>query len=202
MVVERDGSKSLELTTAADLSGSPAPEHAYLATADFNDFQSSVDPLGVATVRLYTIRDRVRKLLSTSGFLLLLPSLAAVLAASTTLLSVVMPAPADSTADRAHAVLLWAGQPLTNLNSTIQPTVIAQAHAGLDNRALRTEWCLQSIQGHQAPAAGVPSISCAPTATSWWRKNWTAVCGGGLSLLTALTVVWAAARRSRFQQSP
>lgn len=203
LVLESPDNAPMELRSVSIQQGSPAPGPAYLADSDLATFRAGLNPGDPVTIRAFRIRDRLRKLLSANGFLVLAPAVAAVLAAVATLLSALVPAPQPSAAARVDALLAWSAQPLADLGPSPDTAALVATQSELRRRIASAQWCVRKMQGHEQfeIPAPTPVISCANESASWWHTNWPAVTGGGLALLTAIAAAGAALRRSGFQQT-
>jgi hypothetical protein len=149
IVLERTGAKPLELRTRSTLTTRLEPDIPPVTLLSPGDFDTIKTGSGEVTARLYRpIRDRLRKLWSGAGVVLLLPALLAVVAAVLSILAVVMAAPADSTADRQQALLAWATQPLARIGAGAAPVTMAQADDEVRTRVIAAQWCELSMLGH------------------------------------------------------
>jgi hypothetical protein len=197
-----DGNQKAELITRAAASGIEA-QGTYLNAVDYAKFTNRDDP----TLRLYTGRDTWRKMASTAGLVLLLPTVGAVLAAAAGiffLLSSQGQPSASAAAATAQTVLAWAGQPAVQLDAVgLSAAQVAQVHEQLDTRSREAEWCLLAIEGRRTPALGIPGVTCTPTGVAWWRTTLTgSLIAGGIAVVSALVAIIALASRYSFQKSP
>jgi hypothetical protein len=199
-----DKTQKAELITcaAASASGIEA-QGTYLNAVDYAKFTNR-DNL---TLRLYTGCDTWRKIASTAGLVLLLPTVGAVLAAAAGiffLLSSQGQPSASAAAATAQTVLAWAGQPTVQLDSVgLSAARVAQVHEELDTRSREAEWCLLAIEGQRTPAVGIPGVTCTLTGVPWWRMTLTgSAIAGGIAVVSALVAIVALASRYSFQKSP
>lgn len=152
-------------------------------------------------VRRYRLLDRVRKLWSIDGLLVALPAVAGAVGAWATAWGVLMSQPADLNADRIQAVLSWAAEPLATLPARPDPIASAAAATEFENRSVRANACVQSLQGHYGPSPQIPQITCVPATKSWVQRHGglVAALASGAVALVGLVTMW---RRTRFQQTP
>jgi hypothetical protein len=175
--------ESLELTTRDKITGTPTEAGTYLNAVDLATFSDTTEP----RLRRYTWRDTCAKVRTAAGTALLLPALLGVLAGAASLfftLSTANQPPAATVGDSALAVTAWA------------------VHDD-PNRARLAEYCLLSIEGHQAPTAVVPGVNCAPPATPLWRSTLTgSIVSGVLAALTAVAALLTLPSHYRFGKKP
>jgi hypothetical protein len=99
-------------------------------------------------------------------------------------------------ADKAQTLFQWAVH---------QPSVAAAA-TGSDVQARVDEagWCLQTIEGHQAPPVNIPGVSCKQaTGTEWWQSTLVgSLITGGFGFVAALVGLLSVQARFGFQKSP
>jgi hypothetical protein len=175
--------ETLELTTRHQIAGTPTAAGTYLNAADLHTFNNTADP----QLRLYTWHDTFAKVRTSGGVALLLPALLGVLAAAASLFFVLSTAnqpPATTAADRALVITAWATQDGAS-------------------RARIAENCLLGIEGHEAPPATIPGVSCTPPTTPWWRSTLTgAVVAGLLAIATALVAVFTLPSHYAFGKKP
>lgn len=175
--------ETLELTTRHQITGTPTEEGTYLNAVDLATFNNTADP----KIRLYTLNDTFAKVRTSAGIALLLPAVLGVLAAAASLFFVLSTAnqpPANTIGDRALTITAWAAQ-----------------HDA--NRARIAGSCLLSIEGHQAPPAAIPGVTCIPPATPWWRSPLTgSIMAGLLAVATALVAVFTLPSHYGFGKKP
>jgi hypothetical protein len=175
--------ETLELTTRHQITGKPNAKGTYLNDVDLATFSNIADP----QLRLYTWHDTFAKVCTSAGITLLLPALLGVLAAAASLFFVLAAAnqpPATTAADRALVITAWAAQ-----------------HGA--SRARIAENCLLGIEGHQAPPATIPGVSCTPPTTPWWRSTLTgAIVAGLLAIATTLVAVYTLPSHYAFGKKP
>jgi hypothetical protein len=175
----------------------------YLNAVDYAKFTNR-DNL---TLRLYTFSDTLGKIVSSAGLVVLLPAIGALLIAVVGiffLLSSQGQPSASAAVGTAPTVLAWAGQPAVQLDAAkVSDAQVAQVHQQLDTRSREAEWCLQAIEGQQAPAVAIPGVTCAPVSVPWWRRTLTgSLITGGIAVLTGLVGILALRSRYGFQKSP
>jgi hypothetical protein len=175
--------KRLELTTRRQIAGTPTEEGTFLNAVDLATINNTAEP----KILLYTWHDSFAKVRTSAGIALLLPAPLGVLAAAASLFFVLATAnqpPATTAADRALVITAWAAQ-----------------HGA--NRARIAENCLLGIEGHQAPPAAIPGVSCTPPTTPWWRSTLTgAIVAGLLAVATALVAVFTLPSHYAFGKKP
>ncbi|MDH6110107.1 hypothetical protein P3T36_005833 [Kitasatospora sp. MAP12-15] len=146
-------------------------------------------------------------MVSWDGLVTLAPPLLALLTAVATLIFVPLSqAPPTVIADKSQVLLAWTSEPVSQLDAA-EPNdfdpLIARIHQDLDRRAVQVGWCLQKIQGHQAPPATVPGITCASATVPWWRTpQFATLVTVGIALVTAMVSLLALRSRYGFQKRP
>jgi len=199
LVVTGPGSdKTLEVKTITP-TNSKLPEGTYVCGAD--QAALGVGTGSVVYARRFGCRDRLAKARSASGWLVLLPAVAGLIAASATGWAVLSPNPSPGVdPDRVQAALSWAAEPVRQINSQASPAEQQDAATDLQHRSDQVQLCVQSMRGALKPVTHLPPISCAPNAQSWLQRNFTAVSAVG-AVVSALCATGVAFRRTGFQQS-
>ena len=203
-VLESDSDKTqrAELLTRAAFGGMVTAEGTYLNAVDYAKFTRRDDP----TLRLYTIRDSLHKIVQKGGLVVLLLALGALITAVAGVFFVwsshAQPSP-SAVAGTAQTVLAWAGQPADQLDVGVSAAQITGVHQQLDARSREAEWCLLAIEGQRAPSAAIPGVTCAPGTVLWWRSTLTgSLITGGIAVFTALVGIVALRSKYGFQKSP
>jgi hypothetical protein len=183
VVLRTEAGETLELTTRNEIGKPPNQKGTYLNDADLATFNDTADP----KLRLYRWRDTWAKVRSGAGVVLLVPTLLGVLAAAASLFFVLSTAnqpPASTIGDRALAITAWSAQPGTD-------------------RTRAAENCLLSLEGHEAPAATIPGVTCTAPVIPWWRSTGIgAAVAGTLAVLIALVAVFTLPSHYGFGKKP
>jgi hypothetical protein len=196
------GSQHAEVKTSAVYNGTVSADGTYLNAVDYAKFTSRDKP----TLRLYTSRDSLHKMMQIPGLVLLLPALGATLTAIAGIFFVwssqAQPTP-SAVAGTAQTVLAWAGQPTDQFDAPVSAAQITAVHQQLDARSQEAEWCLLAIEGQHTPSVTIPGVTCAPVTVPWWRS---ALAGslitGAIAVCTALVGIVALRSKYGFQKSP
>ena len=117
------------------------------------------------TLRPYVWTDTAGKVFSGPGIvtMLLIAIALATPAATLVLLHFQQPGQdAAVVADMGQTLLQWTRQPVDELDLAQPPTSaqVSAARVELNRRVDEATNCLKSVQGHQAPAASIPGVSC------------------------------------------
>jgi hypothetical protein len=158
----------------------------YLQGSDLAELDSSVAP----EIKLYTYRDSLRKAASGSGLLLLVSSVAAILAAAIALI-LVLPSWSDTSAQQVQRVLMA----MHSTDEQSPPRLIEY------NESLATQ-CIDEIQGGAGVHSSEFGLSC-KSAESFGTKKLFAFIGGIVALLVAGVAMIGAIRKAYgFQRNP
>jgi hypothetical protein len=205
VLITTDGQR-LELLSRRDLKpgAQPNTEGTYINKVDLAKIAARHD----AKLRRYGFwKDTVPKLASGPGVVTLLLALAAfatpVAALVLLLLQPTEPTVA-TTADKAQAVLEWARQPADTLPNSPTADQMAGARHELDRRIQQASWCLQTLQGHQAPATpSIPGITCeSPQPALWQNPNAAPLVAAILAVITAVLGLVKLQGSFGFQKTP
>lgn len=207
LVMECSGKRLLELELIRSLAGAPTSGYVYLAESDRKILDAAISAAGTGIspqleIRVFTVRDRVRKLCSCNGLLASMTALAAVVAAVATLVSAALE-PHDSLPDREEALLVWLIEPLVDQGVSPDATTLEATQSVLLQRGVSAQSCVWQMRGNDEVKIlnPPPNINCAAEHEPQWRKIWSWLPRGAAILTAALAfvTVW---RRSGFQQAP
>jgi hypothetical protein len=199
-----DNTQRAELRTRAVYGdgGMPNADGTYLNAVDYARFTRRDDP----TLRLYTIRESLRKIKQRGGLVVLLTAFGALITAVAAIFflwsSHSQPTP-SALLGTAQTVLAWADQPVDQLDAGFSADQIMAVHQQLDTRSRQAQWCLLAIEGQKTPSVSIPGVTCAPVAVSWWRSTLTgSLITGVIAVFTALLGIVALRNKYGFQKSP
>lgn len=198
-----DNTQRAELVTRANLgAGAIEVDGTYLNADDFAKFTNRNDP----TLRLYTIRDSLRKVKQRGGLVILLTALGALITAVVAVFflwsSHAQPSP-SALVGTAQTVLAWVGQPADKLDVDVSSAQVVVVRQQLDTRSREAQWCLLATEGQKTPSVTIPGVTCAPATVPWWRSSFTgSLITGGIAVLTALIGIVALRSKYGFQRSP
>jgi len=206
----RDGDKvvlettkgSLELITRSTIGAEVTAPGTYLNETDEMALVDSRRP----TLRLYSLGDWWGKVRSRQGFLLLITTLAGLVAAGAGLYFALAGASATqaaTVADRGQTALEWAVSPVERLDAHSSGSEIAAARREVERRRADVARCLTSLGGGEAPPAAIPGVKCESSSPPWWKNKATAAWVTlGVGLLTALAAALGLKDRYGFGKSP
>jgi hypothetical protein len=161
-----------------------------------------------ATLRPYSWRDTLGKVLSGAGIVTLLLTATALATPVAALVLLHFQQPGQNVAavaDLAQTVLQWTRQPVDALDLAQPPTSaqVSAARVEVNRRSEEASGCFRTVQGHQAPTASIPGVSCSSPQTQWWQDPATApLVATALGLITAALGLAKLRTSFGFQKSP
>jgi hypothetical protein len=201
-VVLETADGSLELVTRSKINAEVTAAGTYLNETDETALVDRANP----TLRLYGLGDWWRKVRSRQGVLLLITTLAGLLAAGAGLylaLAGTSPTPAVTVADRGNTALEWAVAPVERLESHSSGRETTAARREVKRRRAAVARCLTRLGGGEAPASAVPGVKCESSSSPWWKNKDTATWVTlGVGLITAVVAALGLNDRYGFGKSP
>jgi len=180
--------QTLELTSRSTIGAAVTATGTYLQSAEYSQVGNWSNP----TVRLYTAKDTWHKIWSPSGILLLITTLAGVVAGLAGLIGIWGGSPTDAAAvsDRAQTALQWSVAPVEQLDSSSSGAQVVAARQAVQRRSTQAAQCLALLEGRAAPQPNVPGVDCQPSSPRWWKNKdtvtWITLIVGALTALLSV----------------